>query len=101
LDWTYSISLEYGRYYKRKGPFLSDSFNEFFTKMNRELCPQIKKVSLGISEQGIPLHFVVSHGPRFAAKEAAYKAFQPARKVQWKDLEVWKHQSGRILRKIF
>lgn len=33
---------------------------------------------------------------RFAAKEAAYKAFQPERKVTWKDLEVWKHTSGRI-----
>src|SRR5436190_5770075 len=32
---------------------------------------------------------------RFAAKEAAYKAFQPERKVTWKDLEVWKHTSGR------
>jgi holo-[acyl-carrier-protein] synthase len=31
---------------------------------------------------------------RFAAKEAAYKAFQPERKVSWKDLEVWKHASG-------
>ena len=39
---------------------------------------------------------LLSNNPRFAAKEAAYKAFQPARKVQWKDLEVWKHQSGML-----
>ena len=31
---------------------------------------------------------------RFAAKEAAYKAFQPDKKVMWKDLEVWKHSTG-------
>jgi holo-[acyl-carrier-protein] synthase len=35
---------------------------------------------------------------RFAAKEAAYKAFQPDRKVTWKDLEVWKHASGTPFR---
>jgi hypothetical protein len=34
---------------------------------------------------------------RFAAKEAAYKAFQPDRKVSWKDLEVWKHKCGITL----
>jgi phosphopantetheine--protein transferase-like protein len=43
-----------------------------------------------------PLRNLLSDNPRFAAKEAAYKAFQPAQKVQWKDLEVWKHQSGML-----
>jgi holo-[acyl-carrier protein] synthase len=36
-------------------------------------------------------------GTRFAAKEAAYKAFQPRIRVSWKELEVWKHESGRAV----
>ena len=33
---------------------------------------------------------------RFAAKEAAYKAFQPDKRLSWKDVEIWKHQSGNL-----
>src|SRR5579859_4129213 len=46
----------------------------------------------------------VRHGlfnTRFAAKEAAYKAFQPDKKVTWKDLEVWKHTSGTEIQSFF
>jgi phosphopantetheinyl transferase (holo-ACP synthase) len=63
--------------------------------MKNSSFPLSRLLSFDISEQGTP--FFEKLNARFAAKEAAYKAFQPERKVTWKDLEVWKHTSGKSL----
>ena len=68
----------------------------FFTQTNDNSSLGTKLPSSDFWGQGIRFRICVRRRLiRFAAKEAAYKAFQPQLRLSWKQLEVWKHESGK------